>query len=281
MRFIPVALLGFSLMAAAPAFAQEMKPVRSITVSGLAERKVVPDEAHVTVNLNAQDKTLGSARSADDAKLATLMALVKKAGIDEKKVSTQSFTIQPVYTTRAVQVPPDEACIKDYQERLKKLVGAHGSGTLAPCPIVTEHKSVLEGYRVQTNVDITVGDTSKLAGVMDRIAGSGFEQGATNEWGDLMSVYYTLSAPDKVRDELLGAAIANAHAKAEGMARAAGASLGAVYQIQENGTPQFRPLMAPRAMMANAGAVADAAPMAPPAGEQQVQSNVTITYELK
>ncbi len=116
---------------------------------------------------------------------------------------------------------------------------------------------------------------------MDRIAGSGFEQGATNEWGDLMSVYYTLSAPDKVRDELLGAAIANAHAKAEGMARAAGASLGAVYQIQENGTPQFRPLMAPRAMMANAGAVADAAPMAPPAGEQQVQSNVTITYELK
>jgi uncharacterized protein YggE len=230
--------------------AADLAPVRSITVSGMAERKVVPDEAHITVNLNAQDKALATARAAHDKKLNTLMALVKKAGIDEKKVSSQSSNIQPVYSYRN-----------------------DGKGS---------SQRVFEGYRVQTNLDITVGDTTKLAGLMDSIAIAGFEQGANTEWGNLMSVYYTISKPDALRDELLAGAIANARSKAENMARAAGADLGAVYQINENGTPQFQPIMAaaaPRAMLMKAE-MADAA-VAPPAGEQNVQSNVTVTYELK
>lgn len=241
------ALLAMMLVGGA-AHGADLVPVRSITVSGMAERKVMPDEAHITVNLNAQDKALATACSAHDKKLISLMAMVKKAGIEEKKVSTQSSNIQPVYTYRN-----------------------DGSGN---------SKRVFEGYRVQTNIDITVGDTSKLAGLMDAIANGGFEQGANTEWGNLMSVYYTLSNPDALRDELLAQAITNARAKAEKMADAAGADIGGVYQINENGTPQFQPVMAPRAMVMKAEMAGDAA-MAPPAGEQNVQSNVTVTYELK
>lgn len=249
MRHLTAMLLSATLLAS-PAMAQELAPVRSITVNGLAERKVVPDEAHIQVNLNAQDKDMAKARAAHQQKLAKLMDIVKKAGLEEKKVATQSSNIQPVYTYRNA---------------------ANG-----------QSQRVFEGYRVQTSLDITVGDTSKLGALMDQIASAGFEQGANTEWGNLMNVYYTLANPEKTRDEMLVAAIANARAKAERMADAAGADLGDVYQINENGTPQFRPIMAP--MMARAESMAagmakmDAAP---PAGEQELQSNVTVTYELK
>jgi len=249
MRLLCAVLLSATLLTT-PAMAQELRAIRSITVSGLAERKVVPDEAHVQVNLNAQDKDMAKARAAHQQKLAKLMELVKKAGIDEKKVATQSSTVQPVYTY-----------VND----------AKGN-----------NQRVFQGYRVQTNLDITVPDTAKLGGLMDSISSAGFEAGANTEWGNLLSVYYTLSSPDKLRDEMLTQAIANAKAKAERMASAAGASLGDVYQINEQGTPQFQPIMAmaraPMAMMAKAE-MSDAS--APPAGEQQIQSTVTVTYELK
>lgn len=280
MRFLAAASLSLSLLAA-PAFADELKAVRTITVTGEAKKQVVPDEAHLTVNLNAQNKDMAAAQSAHNQKLSKLMAIVKKAGIDEKKVRTQSSNIQPVYTSKDVAVPVDTACMKAYEEKLKKLTSTPGS-ILTPCPGGYERKSVLEGYRVQTDLDVTVGDTKKLAALMDKIATSGFEQDMKDEWGNLMSVYYTLSDPDKLRDEMLSEAIANAKAKAERMASAAGSGLGRVYSINEGGTPQFQPVMmaAPRAMMMKAGIASDAA-MAPPAGEQQVQSSVTVTYELK
>lgn len=245
-------IVGMTLIAvASPVLAADVVAVRSITVSGMAERKVVPDEAHITVNLNAQDKDMAAARKAHQQKLAKLMEIVKKADIEERKVRTQSANIQPVYTYRN---------------------DAKGNS-----------QRVFEGYRVQTSLDITVPDTAKLGGLMDAISSAGFEQGANTEWGNLISVYYAISNPDKLRDEMLVQAIANARAKAERMADAAGAKLGAVYQINENGTPQFRPMYAVggRAVMAMAMKAEASMDAAPPAGEQEIQSNVTITYELK
>lgn len=248
MKKLILASLAVTLLSTT-AMAQEMRAIRSITVSGMQERKVVPDEAHITVNLNAQDKDMARARTAHQQKLSKLMAIVKKNGIEERKVRSQSSNIQPIYSYRN-----------------------DGKG---------QSQRVFDGYRAQTNLDITVGDTDKLGTLMDQIASAGFEQGANTEWGNLLSVYYTLSDPDKLRDEMLVEAIANARTKAERMAKAAGASLGKVYSINENGTPQFQPIMAP--MMARAEGAMLSAKMdaAPPAGEQDVQSNVTVTYELQ
>lgn len=248
MRLLTTLLLSASLLST-PAMAQELRAIRSITVSGQAERLVVPDEAHITVNLNAQDKDMAKARAAHQQKLTKLLDIVKKAGIDEKKVRSQSSNIQPIY---------------DYRN--------DGKGN---------SQRIFLGYRAQTNLDITVGDTAKLGGLMDSISSAGFEQGANTEWGNLLSVYYTISKPDEVRDALLADAITNAKTKAERMADAAGAELGKVYQLNENGTPQFQPVMlrAAAPMMAKAeSAMADAAP---PAGEQKIESSVTVTFELK
>ena len=241
-----LALIPLALMMAGPALAADAG-VRSVTVSGMAERKVVPDEAHITVNLNAMDKKMATARAAHDEKLGKLMEIVRSAGIDDKKVRTESSNISPVY---------------HYDNDAKG-------------------KSVrsFDGYRVQTNIDITVADTKKLGGLMEKISSAGFEEGANTEWGNLMSVYYTISDPVKLREDMLTEAMNNAKDKATKLANAAGANIARVYQITEGSTPNYAGAPAP--MMMRMAAPGAAPAMAPPAGEQQLESTVTVTYELQ
>ena len=145
------------------------------------------------------------------------------------------------------------------------------------------NQRIFDGYRAQSTLDVTVGDTAKIGALMDKIAEAGFEKGANTEWGNLMNLYYTLSEPEKVRDEILAEAITNARTKAEHMAKASGASLGKVYQINEGGTPMFQPQPMPMMAMAK-GAMAESAgdaAYAPPAGEQSVNANVTVSFILE
>lgn len=246
MKHVVIAVAA--LLVATSANAQEYHAVRTISVTGMAERKVVPDEAHLNVNLNAMEMTLGAAKSAHDAKLNKLMGIIRGAAIDEKKVSTQSSGTQPIYTYES---------------------DAQG-----------QSKRIFKGYRVQTMLDITVSDTTKLSSLMDQISGAGFEQGANTEWGDLMNMYYTISNPEAVKEEMLVDAIANAKAKAQRMANAAGAALARVYSITEGSAPTFQPRPMPMMAMAKSmDARVEAA--APPAGEQELNSTVTVVYELQ
>ena len=247
-----IAASGVALLAmTAHAQSAPLSPIRSITVNGEAQRKVVPDEAHLTVDLNAQAMKMGDAKSAHDAKLEKLLAIAKAEGIDSKKIRTQSTSVQPVYS-----YPADPATHQPVRH--------------------------FDGYRMSSNIDITVTDTDHLAPLLDKITNAELDKGNAPEWGNLVNLYYTISNPEKLRDDLLAEAIANAKAKADNMSAAAGTAVGRVYEIREGGAPVFTPT--PMPMMARA--MAASAPMmksaeAPPAGEQQVQSSVTVTYELK
>lgn len=246
-------MLALSMLLAGRAHAADMVSVRTITVNGMAKRQVVPDEAHLTVNLNSQEVKLADAKVAHDKKLKKLMSIVNDMGIDEKKVRAQNSSIQPIYRYESDKT---------------------GKSTQR-----------FVGYRVQTMLDITVGDTSKLGKLMDAVSAAGFEQGANTEWGSLTNVYYTLSDPEKIRDDMLTEALANAKEKAEKMASAAGSSIARVYQISESGTPSFdfpRPIMMRTAVpMMAMDKAAGSAEMAPPAGEQEVNASVTVMFELK
>lgn len=246
-------LCGTALLLSVPAWAQvqEIRPIRTITVNGNSKQFVVPDEAHVTVNLNAQDMNLATAKDAHDKKLEKLMKIVADHKIDKQKVSTQSSNVHPVYT---------------YETNPK----TGGS------------EQIFKGYRVQSMIDVKVSDTSKLGKLLDVIAKAKFDDQATPEWGNLINLYYTLSEPEKLREELLTKAIGNAKTKADKMASAAGAKVSRVFQINETGG--FNPQPYPVAMlMAGKMAMdsAPAAPGAPPAGEQQIDVTVTVTYELE
>jgi uncharacterized protein YggE len=227
---------------------------RTITVSGQANRKLVPDEAHLRVNLNSMQMKMADAKADHDEKLKKLLEIAKEEGIEERKVRTESSTIQPIY---------------EYVNQ-------------SPAIINSQPQRVFRGYRVQSLLDVTVVDTAKVGQVMEKITNAGFEKEANTEWGNLLDLQYQVSEPEKKRDELLAEAIAVARAKAENMAKAAGTSVAGVRQISEGHVSNYMP----RPMMAMGKAVAmdmaaESAPVAPPSGEQELQANVSVVFELK
>lgn len=240
-------LMVVAAHAAMAAEIQNMDPVHSISVSGMAERKVTPDEAHLNVNVGATAAKVETAKAEHDKKLRTVMDIAKKAAIDEAQMKTLNSSIQPQYR---------------YEN----------------------NKQIFKGYRVQTSLDITVKKVEVIGDLMEKLSSAGLETSDSQEWGSLLNVSYTVANPDKVRDDMLADAIKNARSKADNMASAAGGSVGRVIQINEGSAPSFNfppmPMMARGKVMAMA-ASDGAAPMAPPVGEQVVNAQVNVIFELK
>ncbi len=120
----------------------------------------------------------------------------------------------------------------------------------------------LTGFQANNQVTIRIRDIDSLPIVLDRAIAAG-----ANE---MSGIEFVVSEQSKLLDQARDEAIADARRKAELYAKAAGAKLGQVISISEEGTaPQ------PRAMQAvRAGAV----PIAP--GEQTLRAIVSVSYEL-
>jgi uncharacterized protein YggE len=120
----------------------------------------------------------------------------------------------------------------------------------------------LTGFRVTNQVTIKIRNIDTLPSILDHAIAAG-----ANE---MSGIEFAVSQRSQLLDQARGAAIVDAHRKAELYAKAAGAKLGRVIAITEDGAsppqPAFKAL--------RAGAV----PVAP--GEQMLRASVTVSYEL-
>lgn len=122
----------------------------------------------------------------------------------------------------------------------------------------------LLGFQVTNQLTVKIRDIDRLPGILDHAIAAG-----ANE---MSGIEFEVSGESKLLDQARGAAIADARRKAELYATAAGAKLGRVVAITEEGAPTPpRPFAA---MRAGAGAV----PVAP--GEQTLRAAVTVSFEL-
>ncbi|MGB6705778.1 MAG: SIMPL domain-containing protein, partial [Pseudolabrys sp.] len=98
----------------------------------------------------------------------------------------------------------------------------------------------LTGFQANNQVTIRIRDIDNLPTVLDRAIAAG-----ANE---MSGIEFVVSDQSKLLDQARDEAIADARRKAELYARAAGAKLGQVVSISEEGTaPQPRPMQAVRA----------------------------------
>ena len=120
----------------------------------------------------------------------------------------------------------------------------------------------LTGFQATNQVTVRIRDIGNLAAVLDSAISAG-----ANE---MSGIEFIVSEQSKLLDRARDDAIADAHRKADLYAKAAGAKLGHVVAISEEGSaPPPRPMQALRA-----GAV----PISP--GEQTLRAVVTVSYEL-
>lgn len=95
-KIVLVLVVAFSLSACVSS--QEANPSpRTITVSGDAEVRVVPDEVILTVGVETWDEDLDTAKEENDDIVQKLLNLVDGYDIDPKLVQTDYVNIEPRY----------------------------------------------------------------------------------------------------------------------------------------------------------------------------------------
>ena len=207
---------------------------------------------------------LGQAHAAD--KLVTVtgeatVAVAPDTAMIRIGVTSQDKTAREAGEVNAKQMTAVLAAIKDAgiadrdiqtsRLSLQPQYDANKSGTAR-----------LTGFQATNQVTVRIRDIDKLPTVLDRAIGAG-----ANE---MSGIEFVVSEQSKLLDQARDDAITDARRKAELYAKAAGAKLGRVVSITEEGSsPPPRPMQAMRA-----GAV----PVAP--GEQTLRAVVTVSYEL-
>jgi uncharacterized protein YggE len=77
------------------AVADDKVPPRTVTVTGTAEVKVVPDRAVIELGVEKEDPSASVAKHAEDATARRILASLRANGIDEKDIQTTYLSLQP------------------------------------------------------------------------------------------------------------------------------------------------------------------------------------------
>jgi uncharacterized protein YggE len=129
----------------------------------------------------------------------------------------------------------------------------------------SENRPRIDGYQASNRVTVRVRDLESLGPVLDAVLTDG-----ANELGGLQ---FTLSDPEPLMNDARIKAVADARARAELLAEAAGVELGALISLSETGARAPRP-----EMLSMARASDSVVPVAQ--GEAELRASVTLVYEI-
>jgi uncharacterized protein len=126
------------------------------------------------------------------------------------------------------------------------------------------------GYQVNNTVTVTIRNISQTGELLDKVVDAGANS--------VMGIAFTIDQPSQLEQTAREAAIRDARTRAEAMAQTSNSALGQVLSITENigaSPPPVYPMAARQEAMA-----ADAA-VPVQSGEQTVNAQVQITFELR
>ncbi len=130
---------GLMLFAGSAAFGAEEATPRTITVSGQAEIKAVPDEAQLSAGVVTQARDAADALAQNSRAMNEVFAALKRLGVPEKSIQTSDFSVSPQYHT-----------------------DQHGNTT-----------QKIDFYQVSNTVNVTVDDLTKVGPAIDALVASG------------------------------------------------------------------------------------------------------------
>jgi uncharacterized protein YggE len=130
-------------------------------------------------------------------------------------------------------------------------------------------RRVLVGYEVQQSLEVKIRDMDKIGSIIQGATDSG-----ANEVGDLQ---FTIDNQDELKKQAGGEAIEKAKNKAEELASQLGVRLVRITNFSESGVVPYYGLMKEAVGM---GGSEEAAAPAIETGENKIEVDVTITYEI-
>ncbi|MDO8492435.1 MAG: SIMPL domain-containing protein [bacterium] len=223
----------------------------TISVTGEGEIFAKPDVATFNFTISEDGKTVAEAQKSATQKTNTAIELVKKGGVAEKDIKTTSYNISPKYEyyyQPQIMTP----CSTDY------------------CPPQPVKNPKIVGYTVSQSVEVKVRKIETAGDLLSSIGSVGVQ--------NISGLNFSIDNEEKVKADAREKAIKQAQDKADVLASQLDVSLVRVLNFSEGGN---YPIYYAKAL-GMGGAVESSAP-APdvPAGENQIISNVTITYEIR
>lgn len=227
-------------------------PAATITVTGTAQSDVANSVATFGATVTATNADKQTAINTVNTKMTALITSVKNFGIADADIKTDNVSVY--------QLP-----------QIVPLQGSAGGGTnvqtqIYPLPPVPAPGN--GDWQASNSITITLRDVSKASGLSDILNNSG----ATNIYGPNLRTDTNTTATDT---DLLSKAVANAKSKAESIAKAGGQTLGAMINVQEEGTSS--PIFPMTMMTKEAGS--SGTPVQP--GTSTLSKSVTVIFELK
>ncbi len=222
---------------------QEIETKNTISVSGKGEIYAKPDLALVTFSVKNEAKQVSEAMQENAKKMNEVITFLKQKGIAEKDLKTTSFNIYPRYEYQTGEIG----------------IYSHPSG-----------KRVLVGYEVNQSLQVKVRDLTKIGMIIQGAVAKGANQ--------IGSLQFTIDKPDELKAKARELAIKQAKSKAREVASQLGIRLVRVTNFQENS-------LIPRYYGYERG-IANPLPQSKEiptieTGSSKVESNVTITYEIR
>lgn len=222
--------------------------VRQISVSGEGKVGVRPDIATFMASVVTQSAKVKDAQEENARRSNDVLTFAKAQGVKEKDLKTVGYSINPQYQYDS------RPCIQTFP---------------SPCP---QNPPRIVSYEVRSSVEIKVRDLGKVDDLLAGVVSAG-----ANEVG---SIQFSIDDEEKIKADARKLAIDDARAKAKVLAKDLSVRLGKIISFSESGGGI--PIYA-RAFEAKGGFGEDVAAPSPQVepGEQEIKSNVTITYEFR
>lgn len=190
----------------------------TITVSGTAEVRVVPDEAVLTFSIESREKTLDAAVQDNDEKVKSVTDFLKESKLNSTQVRTEVIRIQPIYE-------------QNDSNRWKGQIAQSIVPNAAPRAEAKKDRIKPVGFTARRSMSITVVDLASFEAIY-----RGLIKRGVNEVG---GVKFRTTELRKHRDEARRKAMIAAKEKADAMAGELGATVSAVQTITEDSGSRY------------------------------------------
>ena len=233
----------------------------TVTVTGTAEIRVVPDEAVLTFSVESRDKELDATVKDNDAKIKAVVKFLQASKIETKHIRTQLINIRPVFEQSDKIGSKGQAA----QQTMQMIAPA-----VVPPKNTTDAQLKPIGYTARRQLSISIKELDQFEAIYRGI----IERGVN----DVGGVQFLTSELRKHRDEARLKAVRAAREKALAMAQELGARLASVQSISEDHSSRFSNFLGQNTISV-ANSIDDAGNRVA-AGMIEIKASVRVVFRL-
>lgn len=208
-------LLAILVLTGAISSVHSDEPKPTISVSGSAEIRVVPDEVVITAAVESRAKEVATACKDNETSIRSIVEFLKAAGVEDKHITTEYISIEPIM--RRPVYPSKGQAVQTNANANPFSPGGEADEDAIEQPV---------GYLARRQFAITIVDLAKFEDLYCGLVGRGINR--------VSGIEFRTSKLREHRDAARLKAVRAAKEKAQAMAAELGATVVAIKTVNES-----------------------------------------------